>query len=458
MATKNPQFLIISVFVVLIAVSIGVSYFFGTGFNIFGQGLTITGISMANPPVQGQQNEWIINVLVNGYGQSITGNLDAPDITYQGASASYPLSITGEISKNRGFYLVSNEPKQPVYKYSVTTKVGTVKDYVVYKSVTEAAICDGTPSYKWEVDGSSGILGLGERKIVARECIYSTVVANKADISSLPNIIPTISLTVNVNNQPQNIELTYPGAKALPNNLGSVSWINSPVQSTSTGSLSIGQQYAAIATLDSTTWKVSYASDYLNWITEVKSLETYYQLFSDDAVNPKNLGCSGYSYSTDGLKQLSDCVKNILDSRAGKSNNYANVLTSANRNIDGRLTSYAKENNQDGFWVNLENIYATSPELVIRLRSQWVGIVFPKGEPKILSVACSQKDCKFNAGESLDVNIRVKNVGSGNGNFVVQDFVCGSIAPNAQIYPLSLPKDGEGTLSFKMTTPQNIEV
>lgn len=432
--------------------------FMGGGLkSIFAQGFTIDSISLANPAVQGQPNEWIVSASLTGWGQNIIGNLGANDIQYSGATAQYPLSISGSISKNQGYYLIDNSNPKTVYKYRTVSKIGSVSGWcsLLYCPVNAAPACDGSPKYEITGKMPSGWLGAGTTDIL-RWCIYQDNVATVASISSLPNVIPEIDLTVSANGQSSPISLKYLGTYSLPNNLGSVSWTNSPVQSGSLGALSIGSQYIPYTPIGSDTWKVAYANDYAgggvgqSWSDTATSLDAKYYTLQVSDIDLSSINCGGYGSDSAGLAKMAECARTYLQTLASTSNNLADKITSSNQNINGRMTSFAMDGGQKGFWVDLGNIYAAAPKLQFRIKSQWIGILFPSGEPQIVSASASPYP--FKSGEPLTATIAVRNAGSGTGSFVAQDFSCGTLKPESQIYPVSIAAGQTGNIVFRLTS------
>jgi len=435
----------------LVLALIGGALAYSSGMFSLISGFTINSISLANPPVQGQPNEWIINAVVNGWGQTITGNLGATDIKYSGATAKYPLSITGEISSNTGYYLISNENPRVVKKYRVEQKTGTVNNYIVYVDAKPAPACDGSPDYSMSVKSPSGWLGLGTTNII-RICVYGDNVGVIAPISSMPNIVPKIIITATINGQSQKVELNSLGIKTLPNGLGSVAWTNSPVESTSSGALSIGNQYMAFGGLNTEGWKAVYSNDYSGGVQSYTgnqvSMDSTFKSYMQSYIDYSNIGCSQYNLDNEGISLAASCVNKYITSLTTTTNYYANKLATSNVNINNRFTTYSEQSATNrGFVVDLGNIYASSPNLQIRIKSDWIGIEFPKGIPQVISASASPTP--FRAGDALTATITVKNIGDGRGSFIIQDFSCGSIIPSGSIYPLSLEPQATGTITTK---------
>lgn len=448
---------------VIVSVIVAVAFllFAANGFNFqaFVSGFTVKSISLANPPVQGQTNTWIVDVVTNGFGQSISGNLDKTDIKYSGATSTYPLSITGQISSNDAFYPINNENPKTVYKYLINSKVGSITDYVVYKAITPAPACDsGT---KWDIDYRvpAGWLGLGS-EVAARLCVTTQTVGTVAPISATPSVTPKVDVTITVNGQSQVATLQGTGIQTFTNGQGSVSWVNSPLQSGSTGAISIGNQYYAFAPVGGQNWKVIYANDYIGggtgqaWSDTVTSTESDLNTLKVAIIDPTGVNCGGFTSDNNGLSNMVTCLKNYMNTKVSTANNLADNLINKQVSIKvgsvTEQTSLSSMNGQNGFLVDLGNIYAAAPELVFRINSGWIGIQFPNGIPQVTSATGSPNP--FKSGEPFTMTINVNNIGTGTGSFIAQGVNCGLLQPPATFYPISVPAGGSGVITFVAST------
>jgi len=460
--TRN---IVLGITIPLVILLITFSVIFMTRQTGYPQGLTVKSISLAYPSTSGK-NTWVIDVLVNGWGQSVVGNLDSNDIKYEGNQAEYPLTITGQISDNKGFYLIDNSNPKTIFQYRVETEYGTMKSILGYISTSPAPACDGIPIYEFTGEEPTGFLGLGSgREDAIRWCIYKDDIAVVSPISSSPNIIPKVELTIDAKGDSESITLEGQGVKTLPNNLGSVSWVNSPVQAGSLGALSIGNQYIAVAPVGTENWKVAYRNNYeggsvgQSWSSTVVALDnklTSIERGQATVGQDGNLECDlGNDFNTERLKKFSNCVKEFIENDISPANNLANKVVSSNVKINNRFTNYNKESNQEGFWVDLGNVYATAPELIIKIDSDWIGIKYPEGQPRVINVNGEPKP--FKSGTPLTVSLTVKNEGEGTGNFIIQDIVCGSLTPQSTIYPRTVKQGQTETIVFSMTSSYKTE-
>lgn len=438
---------------VILCALIFLSMFFAGGYlqSIFASGMTINSISLAYPPVEGQLNEWIVSASVTGWGQSIFGNLDKTNINYDGVSASYPLSITGKVTENKGFYLIDNSNPKSIYEYRVTEKHGVIHDYYVYVTADPAPPCDGMPIYEIITQYPTGFLQLTSQVDVMRACIYKHVIGTAAPISGSPNLYPTVEVTVDVKNQPQTVTLVGSSAYSLPNGLGSVAWTNSPVEAQSLGAISFGNAYVGVHPISSTEWRAVKRNDYegggadQSWSDSTVLLDAKYNNYVSDGLDITKYGCD---LST--LAASSECIKTALQNDAGVSNGLADRLTNTAERINNWYTTYDELDSNIGFMVNLNNVYVSTPELQFRIKSEWIGIDFPNGAPLVTSASGSPKP--FKSGEPLTASISVKNIGDGTGNFVVQNIVCGNLQKLAQIYPVTVSPGATETITFSMGT------
>lgn len=75
---------------------------------------------------------------------------------------------------------------------------------------------------------------------------------------------------------------------------------------------------------------------------------------------------------------------------------------------------------------------------------QSIGVVYPNGQPKILSATTSQI-----SPQTTTITLLVQNVGSGQGNFNVQNIVCDGVQQTGlNAYPISVDAGQTGTITF----------
>jgi hypothetical protein len=418
------------------------------------QGFSVRSISLAYPPVQGQDNEWIIHAVLNGWGQSLYGNLDKSDITYSGATAQYPLTITGQIDENKGYYIVDNSNPKVLSKYTVSETHGTIHNYIVYVTVDVPSPCSGAPWKEIDSYYPTGLLGITGNTLIARTCIYQTVVADVAPVNALPNIVPKLSLTVSANGQSSSVVLSSPGVQSLPNGLGSASWDNNPLQGGSAAYLSNGGNYMGLGVRGESSWRVIYKNDFTGAGVDQSFTETENEFVSTvnnliiGTIPISNLGCSLKGTSQSDIQVASTCLVSAVQNYASKTNAIADNLLKSNVQIFNSQPMYQETAGLKGFWVNLGSVWGTTPELTIRVKSGWIGVFYPQGEPQVLSTTCTPNP--FYAGDMLTVSVQTKNIGTNTGSFNIQDLSCGIISQASQVSPQSVPSGGTSTLSMQM--------
>ncbi|MCK4798730.1 MAG: hypothetical protein KAT05_15240 [Spirochaetes bacterium] len=70
------------------------------------------------------------------------------------------------------------------------------------------------------------------------------------------------------------------------------------------------------------------------------------------------------------------------------------------------------------------------------------------GIPQVISE--SGEPYTFRSGETLTIKIQVQNIGTGVGNFIVQDINGGTL--KSAMFPVSVPADGTSTITFAIVT------
>lgn len=416
---------IIPIIVLLAAVIIlNPSILFKADISNIAQGFVVKSISLANPPVAGQLNEWIVDTETNGWGQSISGNLNLVDTRYINNKAVYPLSISGTISDNKALFLIDNSNPQTVFAYDVTEKHGyyTYGWWGLAKDFVPPEPCPSNTKY---------IIKGGTFSLI---CVNERVVGVEAPINPVPNIIPKVTLSVGVNGDYKNIELASLGSYKL-GTVGSVLWYGSGLESSSIGTLSVGSNYVAIAPPNTKNWRVAYKNTYDGGIESYSSISNNLNTnLARSVSNPPylpSIGCYDTSIKDENTRMANSttCTKKYFENMISPTNGLANNLLSQDVAIiiDAKSTTHSLNSVQNGFLVDLGNIYASSPKLQFRIKSDWLAIQFPIGKPKVLSASALPKP--FRSGDKLTATISVQNTGDGNGNFKIQDFSCGNLIP-----------------------------
>lgn len=410
------------------------------------QGFVVKSISLANPPVKGQSNEWIVDTETSGWGQSISGNLNLVDTKYTDNKGVYPLSISGTVSDNKALFLIDNSNPQTIFAYDVTETHGYYKYgwWGLTKDLVPPAPCPSNTKYTIK----GGIFSL--------ICINERVVGVEAPVNPVPNVIPKVTLTVGVNGDYKNVELTSLGTYKI-GTVGSVLWYGSGLEASSIGTLSVGSNYVAIAPPNTKNWKVASKSTYEGGIESYSSISNNLNANLADYVSAPpwlpDIGCYDTSISDENtrLANSAACSKQYFANKISPTNGLANKLLSQDVTIviATKSTTHSLNSAQNGFLVDLGNIYASSPKLQFRIKSDWLAIQFPSGKPKVLSTSALPKP--FRSGDKLTATISVQNIGDGTGNFKAQDFSCGNLVPET-IYATTFGVGETKDIVFKLVS------
>jgi len=424
-------------------------------------GLTVDSISLQNePPVQGQPNKWIVSAHVSGFGQSISYYVqNLVDKNNAGITSTSPLSISGSITKNEGFYPIDSDPQKitNIYKYTFNSKIGTYNSYGygLYSTITPPSDCDSGWVYRIPGYTTSGVFGISSSTLVSYTCIYRNHVATVSPISSSPNVVPQITLNVNG----QQVILNSLGAVPLNIGTGSgITWSNNPYQAGSAGILSIGQQYSALQIDRSTNYRVIYTNEIAGqvgqgFITTDTLVQSNFQSLSSTSTQNPISACTISTYSNDpqgDINRYATCMLNYVTNYNGNTNqqnsassqtlnNLVNAMLTENTKINLQGSTYTNYNTytsngqaQKGFVVDLGSIMGANPQLQLILDTAGVGVVFPNGIPQVISATSNPNP--FNSGQPVSITVKVKNIGTGIGNFNIQG-LSGGLQQSSQIYP-----------------------
>jgi hypothetical protein len=96
---------------------------------------------------------------------------------------------------------------------------------------------------------------------------------------------------------------------------------------------------------------------------------------------------------------------------------------------------WGNRNDQNNGKITIDTLgQLTNADLVFKVRADWLGIVINFGKPSIVSKTCQT----FKAGDSSKITLQVKNIGSGDGNFV-PSVICNNIKQtyNINAVPIS---------------------
>ncbi len=358
------------------------------------QGLTVTSVSTSDVITQTTQPStvyWIINGQLNGGGQSLTGTVDPSMVkNFMGGKVytSQPLNIQITSQNEQVSYDILNEGV-PIYEYTVQSFNAPTGFLNV---ITDDPQPCPSPTNTWNIPIGQSLFGHAK----VRYCVTRQQVATKGSYSN-----PTVGFSAviqasagDISKQKTICSGSAPGCEGSSvafDDLGTATWTGSLV----TGDAAPNQDnFVAIHKTDTNQWQIV-----------PKSLYDAYLPAPNVAEAGLNQLVNRYSGSSDIAAANRDIVNYITPA-----NQAAQTLLAQ----DASFTSepFTKDANTGKVSVTLARTL-TSPNIVFRIRADWIGIVIPSGTPKILSVQSQ----KFTSGEAGSVAIQVQNVGDGQGTF-----------------------------------------
>lgn len=416
-------------------------------------GFTVTSISTSDvitKTTEPSRVYWIINTHFNGGGQYLTGTVNPQDVKALTGGRYYtrqPLQISAETAEEEVIYNVINEGV-PIYKYEIQTLDG-LKDCplgVCYYYQSAPSCPSGTT---WDIPMGSSFFGYIKKRV----CVTKMQAGVKGAYSN-PTIGFNAKISVIVGSTRKEKTIcsgSTPGCEGSSvsfDDLGVASWTGSLV----TGEPAPNQDnFVAIKSLDSNEWTIARRSSYDAYIP-----------VEGDTDGHLNEFVSLYSASDfNDDAELESAIENIYATVS-----LANQKTDLLLSEDASFTSspFTKDDNTGKVVVTLERSLL-SPNVVFRIRADWLGIVIPTGEPRILNINA----VKVTSGEEGRVDVQVQNVGEAAGTFsaMLQDcepFIQSSTSQTARktfqpndIDTLQIFVSG-GTLSEDLTKSCTVKV
>lgn len=361
-----------------------------------GSGFTVTSVSTSSVITKSTDPStvyWIINTQFNGGGQGLAGTID-PDVvkSFMGGKVytKQPISITVDAVNEQVMYNIVNEAI-PIYRYNLQTTVAPQNCPLgVCYYYADAPACPAGAN--WNIPLGTSFWG----KVIKRYCITKQQVGTKG-VYDNPFIGFNAKMRITVGNtikekiicsgSASNCE----GSSISFDELGTATW---------TGSLVTGESppnqdnFVAILKASSNIWQIARKSTY----------ESYFPLVgdADQKLNTVKNTMAGQSNIAQGDTEINDAITPV--------NNAADALLAEDTSFTS--TPFTKDSNTGKVTITLHRSL-TSPNVVFRLRADWIGIVIPTGKPEIVSVTAE----KFSSGEAGIVNVQVKNVGEVAGTF-----------------------------------------
>ncbi len=336
---------------------------------------------------------WIINTQFNGGGQSLTGTISPSTIKNLMGGKVYtkqPLSISVSSVDEQVFYEVVNEGIQ-IYKYQLETfdAPQSCPLGICYISDNPQPCPTGT---SWDIPLGQSFLGKAKK----RYCIEKEQVGVKG-VYNNPSIGFKAKITLNVGGITKEKIICSGSSSGCQGSsvdfgeLGTASWSGSLV----TGEPAPNQDnYVPIKKSDSNRWQIVRKSTFESYLPQIAT--------TDSRISSFKTLFSNYNDVAKGDAELTNALSSA--------NQAADTLLSEDTSFTS--SPFSKDDNTGKVTVTLQR-RLTAPNVVFRIRADWIGIVIPTGQPKIMSVTAD----KFGSGETGTVNVQVQNIGEAAGTF-----------------------------------------
>lgn len=465
MAVKGQTNKTKTVFIVMF-IAIGfLILFFGNSLisnTMFGGGLTINSVSK-NVDVISSDTDltgvwWLVNADVGGLSgglQSVAGTLTPAETQqFTGYQTKFPLSITATGIDETAEYRISNTGT-PIYSYYYTLTFSsngwdgtTCKNYgLLTAKPNSAPACPAGYNNDIRIDVPSGANSIPIIKSLASS--YYTCVQvcyKKQQTGVLGDIQPTritdkFDLTLSANGKTQTQTLTSDDRHKdyIINGqmLASVDYVKNGVSGNAAPLASGFKAY--YDTLQNNKWALTSASRYTDYTSKLSTYEAL--LGSRWGANVKI--CTGNAEC-----QFATPLAFINDFKSETSKQstvVANMRTDNLAITQDQVFGNVNDINNGQLIVGLDR-QINVPNINIRARADWLGIVISIGKPSITSIDCSE----FTAGTTSNITVSVKNIGTAAGNFmpsltcgtIKQTFTSSSISLNpGEVTQISVPID-----------------
>lgn len=367
-----------------------------TNASAIGQGFTVTSVSTSEVFTKNTnpgQVYWVINVQIDGGGQSITGTIDPSLIKNFMNGKVYTkknFKIDIKSVNEQVLYDISNEGKG-IYRYKFlrfdapqTCVLG------ICWRTGEPQLCSNNTN--WNIEFGRTYFGYtSKRYCVTKEQVGVKGVYQNPLLKFDANIRLDLGDIVKEKTICSGSAIGCEGSSVSFDDVGTATWTGSLV----TGEPAPNQDnFVAVNRLDSNRWQIVRKSDFESYLPSAldtdRDLDRYQDLFK------------GYSDVVAAERDLN----NLINSINGKTNDLLNTDTSFTS------SPFTKDTNTGKITVTLER-KLTSQNIVFRIRADKVGIYIPSGQPKILDI----KTNKFRSGETGSINIQVTNIGDAAGTF-----------------------------------------
>lgn len=363
---------------------------------VYAQGVTVTSVSTSDVITKSTEPSkvyWIINTQLNGGGQSITGTVEPSTVKNLMGGKVYtkqPLSINVESVEEQVFYEVVNEGI-PISKYKLQTFLAPENFLDITTDNPEPCL----PDTDFEIKlGSSHFGGFAYK----RYCVTKEQVGVKGAYNNpLVSFNAKIRLSVGSDSKEKTIcsgaASGCDGSSVSLGDVGTATWSGSLV----TGESPPNQNnFVSIKESSSNRWKIARLSTY-----------DKYSNAEDIADSLLNGAASSFiQYSESEIPSGDAEIAKILTAVSSASDQLLNEQASFTS------SPFSTDENTGKITVTLKRSL-TSPNVVFRLKADWLGIVIPSGEPVIMSISKG----KLVGGESGKVEVQIKNIGESEGTF-----------------------------------------
>lgn len=395
-----------------------------TNLSASSQGFTVQSVSLTNilhPGDSAINTQWLVQIALNGGGQSLSGTIDESTINYQGLTSVYPLQISGSTDPEKAFYIINNDQPQPINTYTSSIQTGGLTSSCFLLlcgwNPTPAPACPTQSNQKLITEWQMKDPRSGKGVVIGRLCVYSKQIGVAAPISAIPNIQFGAHIDLVANGKKETLDIDY--------NQQSVTSSGGLVQANWAGSLVTGNappsgtDYIAVAGSQGGNWVVKTQADYKDY--DQNALLLAAREFSVDTP-PKNcdstlifpgynaLGDTNFQPYIDGYMT---CLQSQAAAQYASFNKKAGALLQNGVTIGGKPVSFSQSKGKPAFSVDLDDYFVTNPVLVLRFRGDFLGVVIPLGKPKILS---AKSEC-FNSGNQGTIKLTVQNIGTADGSF-----------------------------------------
>ena len=422
---KEKLALVVGVVVLLAFIVLATQENGGGGF-LGASGLTITSVDQTEifSPSQNLKGQWwLVNTLIGG-GQSIIGTLTPEQTTSlcHGADCEYSSEFPLEIKVDANNELINYEVRnqyEPVYDYYFEQKACN-REYTWYGTSYCASMpsCSSNdlfmiihtyePGYVnngWQEDGELS---------THRYCLYRTLIGDKGYLDS-PNVEFTSQIRLTANGDSYNEEINSNTQSTVDfigtdGTIASASWIGSLVTGDSPPteaywtpiySVALGQKWHVIS---SDRWD-KYQRTERDTISELNSI--------------KSRCFNSYSVGNECPNAATEITNAIAPTRSDATS----VMNSRDPIDSSQVINYLNDRQaQDtSVSITLPARVINIPNVLFRIRADFIGIKQEVGNPKIRSV---DSQCT-NSGEPMSVIVEVENAADFQSTFVISMIPCG---------------------------------